>query len=115
MKTTLEIFSNNLRNQLAAQRKTQADLSKFLGVTETSVSRWVNGFAMPRPKMIDSICIFLNCTADQLTADHEKVAVLAPEDVMAEEMKERPLLFQLMFYASRLDDAELEKLIERVK
>ena len=40
---------------------------------------------------------------------------LAPEDVIAEELRENPRLFRLMMYASRLSNDELDELIERVK
>jgi transcriptional regulator with XRE-family HTH domain len=112
MKSALEIFSENLRNQLFAKRKTQAQLSKHLDVTGATVSRWVNGISMPRPDMLDRICTFLMCSAEDLMADHTKVIELAPEDVLAEEMNERPRLFRLMFIASKMSDENLDALIQ---
>lgn len=113
--TMNEIFSTNLRNLLYARNKSQVELAKALGVSETSVSFWVNGTTVPRHKTIDKICQFLRCTRDDLLVDHTQIAEVAPEDVMADELRERPKLFKLMLYASRLSDAELDDLIARAK
>jgi len=111
MKTSTEIFAENLRDLLLTKNKTQADLGRFLSVTDATVSRWANGESMPRSAMLDRICVFLHCTPEDLLADYTKVAVLAPEDVIAEEINNNPRLFRLMFYASKLSDDQLDKII----
>ena len=113
--TINEIFSRNLRNMLYAKNRSQVELAKAINVTETSVSFWVNGTVVPRHKTIDAICQYLNCTRDDLLTDHTQVAELAPEDVMAEELRDNPKLFRLMFYASKLSEQELDDLIVRAK
>ena len=113
MKTMYEIFSRNLRNMLYAKNKTQAQLAKAVKVTETSVSHWVNGEVVPRPKKVDEICKYLNCTREDLTIDHEQTVEQAPEDVMAEQLRENPKLFKLMIYAIRLSDDGLDALIKK--
>ena len=116
MKRTMnEIFSENLRNQLYLKRWSQADLARRMNTSEASVSKWCLGSAVPRPKKIDQICMLLGCTVEDLTTDHTKVAVIAPEDVIADELRERPILFTLMYYASKLSDEEIDKLIAKVK
>ena len=112
-KTMNEIFAGNLRNQLYLKRLTQADLAKKMNVTEASVSKWVLGQSVPRPKKIDEICLLLGCTIDDLTVDHTKTVELAPEDVIAEEIHKRPRLFKLMLFASKLSDSERDELIAR--
>ena len=114
MKSTLEIFSENLRNQLFAKRKTQAQVAKHLNVTEATVSRWVNGVAMPRTDMLDRLCTFLMCSADTLMTDHSKPVTLLPEDVIAEELHNNPKLMRLMFFYMKMSDDELDKEIERL-
>lgn len=114
MKTSYEIFSRNLRNQLDAKRKTQSDLARHLGVSAVAVSRWVRGESMPRPNMLDRICIFLNCTPEDLMTDHSQVAVMLPQDIIAEEIENNPRLMRLMFYFMKMSDAELDKEIERI-
>ncbi len=114
-KTVKEIFSTNLRNRLYEKNKTQAQLAKYVGVSQTSVSHWINGEILPRPKMIDKICDFLICTSDDLMTDHSKSVELAPVDIIAEEIQSNPLLMRLMLYAMKLSDEELTALLERIK
>ena len=114
MKTSREIFSYNLRNKLDAKNKKQSELAKFLGVSAVSVSRWVNGDAMPRADMIDGICRFLLCSQEDLMTDHTKVAVMLPQDIIAEEIQNNPRLMRLMFYFMKKSDEELDKEIERL-
>lgn len=102
-----EIFGRNLRNKLDAKNRSQNDLARFLKVTPTAVSRWVNGEAMPRANMLDRICNYLGTTADDLLTDHTKVAILLPEDVIAEEIHNNPRLFQLFMVAVRATDEDL--------
>lgn len=109
------IFSENLRNKLIAKNKTQAQLAKAVGVSQTTVSFWVNGEKMPRSNMIDKICQYLVCSSDELLTDQNKPVELLPEDIIAEEIRNNPRLFRLMFYAANLSDAELDELIARVK
>ena len=59
-KPMTEIFSGNLRTALYMAGKTQAELAKAIGVTDVSVSKWMNGVTVPRPKMVDKICQCLN-------------------------------------------------------
>ena len=113
MKTMNEIFSHNLRNMLYAKNRTQVELAKAVNVSETSVSHWVNGDVVPRPKKVDEICAYLKCAREELTSEREQVAELAPEDVMAEELRENPKLFRLMIYAMRLSEESLDELIKR--
>lgn len=110
-----EIFAENLRDQLYLKRMSQAELAKKLHVTEASVSKWVQGVTTPRAKKMDEICHVLGCNIDDLTVDHSRTVELAPEDVMAEELRTNPRLFKLLFYASKLSDDELDDLIERAR
>lgn len=114
-KTTAELFGENLRNQLLIKRKTQADISRHLKVTEASVSRWVNGLSVPRANMIDKLCLFLGCSVEDLTTDHSKPVEYAPEDIIAEQLRDNPRLMRLMMYAMKLSNEELDKLIEGIK
>ena len=111
MKTSTEIFAENLRDLLISKNKTQADLKRDLKVTDATVSRWANGIAMPRSAMLDRICLYLHCTPEDLLTDRNKVVEIAPEDVIAEEIHNNSRLFRLMFYASKLSDEQLDKII----
>lgn len=115
MKTTAELFGENLRNQLILKNKSQADISRHLKVTEASVSRWVNGLSVPRSNMIDKLCAFLHCSVEDLTTDHSKPVEYAPQDIIAEQINENPRLMRLMMYAMQMSDEELDRLIEEIK
>lgn len=107
-----EIFGTNLRNALYKRNKSQSDLARYLKVTPTTVSRWTNGEAMPRASMIDRICVYLGCTAEDLMTDHTKGATLMPEDVIADAIVERPLLMQLFLMADKADDDAIRKCLQ---
>lgn len=109
-----ELFAYNLRNILYDKGKTQAELAKGCKTSQTSVSQWVNGVVMPRPWMIDRICDYLGCTYEELTTDNTRPVEYAPEDILAEEIRDNPRLMRLMFYFMKLSDAELDKEIERI-
>ena len=104
-----EIFSENLRNALYMKGCTQAELSKAVKVSETSVSNWVNGSVVPRPKMVDAICAYLRCKREDLMVDHSKTVLFAPEEILAEEMRNRPELYGVfnMLLQMTSDDIEL--------
>lgn len=109
---TKEIFGRNLRNKLDEKHRSQNDLARYLKVTPTAVSRWVTAEALPRSNMIDRICVYLNCTAEDLMTDHTKTAILLPEDVIAEEIHNNPRLFQLFMVAIRATDEDLVHCLE---
>jgi len=111
---TTEIFGRNLRNKLDAQRRTQADLARYLKTTRATVSRWVGGECLPRPQTIDKICSYLNCTTEDLMSDHSKPVAMLPQDIIAEEIESNPKLMRLMFYFMKMPDEELDKEIERL-
>ena len=115
MKTTAQIFSENLRRILEEKNKTQRTLAKLTGTTEATVSRWVNGEVVPRHAKIDSICEVLMCSPEDLMLDKDKTETLLPEDVVAEELRERPLLFRLMIVAMRADDEAIKNAILQLK
>ena len=110
--TSTEIFAHNLKNKLYARNKTQSDLARFLNVTHTTVSRWANAEAMPRANMIDRICKYLACDPEELLTDHTKPATLAPSDIIADAILERPLLMQLFLMADKADDEAIYKCLK---
>ena len=65
--------------------------------------------------MVDKIAVFLVCSSDELMTDNTKEVELAPEDIIAEEIRDNPRLFKLMIYASKLSNEEIDELIARAK
>lgn len=114
-KSMNEIFSHNLRNALYMAGKTQVELAKALNVTETSVSYWINGNSVPRPKKIEEICRYLRCRKEDLLIDHSRTVTFAPVDILAEEMTDRPELYSLFNAILKMNSQDIELLSEIVK
>lgn len=112
---SIDVFSENLRNKLEEKRKSQKDLAKALGVTEATVSRWVNGEMYPRHAMVDRIATYLMCTPDDLTASKVRTVTLMPEDVIAEELHNNAKLFKLFLVASKATDEQIDACIALLK
>lgn len=60
------IFKENLNYYLDLRDKTQLELSKYIGVSNTAVNNWVNGYTTPRMDKVDKICEFLGVTRSDL-------------------------------------------------
>ena len=110
-----EVFSQNLRNYLYLAGKTQSELAKAVNVSEVSVSKWINGVVIPRPAKVDEICRFLRCRREDLVLDHDKQVLLAPEDILAEEMKNRPDLYSTFNALLRMDAEDLKLVTSIIK
>lgn len=115
MKPLSEIFSINLRNCLYMAGMTQAELARKMKVTETAVSHWMNGTTVPRLKKIDEICSILRCSKDDLLIDHEKTVMLAPTDILADEMEQRPELYTLFNLILKMSSADVALMTDIAK
>ena len=115
MRTSVEIFSSNLRRMLEENRKTQRDLARYLKVTEATVSRWVNAESMPRHAMLDKVAAFFICSPDELTTDRQRTVTLLPQDVIADELHQNPKLFQLFIVAMKATDEQIDACIKLLK
>lgn len=114
-KSMNEVFSTNLRNALYMAGKTQAELAKAVGVTEVSVSKWINGAAVPRPNKVDDICRALRCSREDLMLDHNRQVMLAPQDVLADEMRLRVDLYGIFNALMRMNDSDLKLISDLIK
>ena len=70
------IFKENLNYYLDLRDKTQLELSKYIGVSNTAVNNWVNGYTTPRMDKVDKICEFLGVTRSDL---FEKRSLQSPK------------------------------------
>ena len=59
-------FANNLLLELTAKNMTQKQLCDATGITESAMSRYVNGSREPRVASLRKICIALSVSADEL-------------------------------------------------
>lgn len=81
-----KLFSRKLTMYLASAGKTQADLSKYIGVSSATVSDWCNAHKMPRTDKIQSICNWLGIEIADLLTD-AAVRDLSPSDDYSEQEK----------------------------
>ena len=65
-----KVFGQNLRKRLSDKDMNQRDLAEVVGISPVNIHRWVNGLALPQPRMLAIICNVLECTPDYLMKDH---------------------------------------------
>lgn len=71
-KETQRIFSNNLKYYLKLNNKTQLDLAKAIGVSNTTINNYVKGYNAPRMDKVDKICKYLGVSRGDLIEDKSK-------------------------------------------
>lgn len=54
-----KIISKNLKRICYERQKTQADISRDLNISKTTVSGWFTGVRVPRMRTIDALCSYL--------------------------------------------------------
>lgn len=62
----LDIFGNNLARIMYESKLTQKDLSEMTGLSEPTISKYVNKLQMPSVKALLSLSYALGCTVDDL-------------------------------------------------
>ena len=67
-----KVFTRNLRRLLYERDKSAADLSRALGIPQSTVSNWMNGNSVPRAKNMDDICEFLGVSRTELLDEYPK-------------------------------------------
>lgn len=68
-----DIFSKNLKNLLESKNKTQLELAKYIGVSNTTINNYVKGYNMPRMDKIDKICEFFNVDRSDLISPKKDI------------------------------------------
>ena len=59
-------FANNLQGELEYSYTSQKELSEMTGITESAISRYVNGERMPSLKNVIKIARALECSVGDL-------------------------------------------------
>ena len=67
-----EIFKKQIRHYMERANKTQADLVRDLGYTQSRVSSWCTGVRVPRVNEVDKIAAYLGCSRSELMGWEEK-------------------------------------------
>lgn len=65
-KELYDIVAGNIMKLLNWSNRSQADLAKYMNVSQTAVSNWCNGIKMPRMDKIDKICEFFGVNRTEL-------------------------------------------------
>ncbi|WP_276882314.1 helix-turn-helix domain-containing protein [Anaerococcus tetradius] len=71
-KNTKDIFKKNLNKLLADYGKTQIELAKYIGVSNTTVNNYVKGYNTPRMDKIDKIAEFFNVDRSSLISNEQE-------------------------------------------
>ena len=72
-----EIFAENLKELLIRKGMSANQLGKKIGVSATSMSKYMHAVAMPRNDKIDAICRVLNCQRSDLLSDKTQIPNLS--------------------------------------
>lgn len=67
-----KVIAKNLRRIMLKANKSQADLSRELGIGKTTISAWMNGVNVPRMDKIDLLCEYFGCTRSDLMEPHDE-------------------------------------------
>lgn len=93
-KDYMKAFAKNLKRLLEEKGKTQAELSRDLGLSKTTVSSWFNGYRMPRMDKIELLCNYFNVSKSELlevnpdtTLYYLKLEKKKPEEIDSKEYK----------------------------
>lgn len=62
----IDIFGDNLRDMLIDAKMTQAELADDTGLTEATISRYINKQRMPTVRALINIAYSLNVSLDEL-------------------------------------------------
>lgn len=69
MKDNRDVFARNLSKFIKLKNKTQTDLVNDLGVSQSTVSDWINGKKYPRIDRLQQIADYLDVFKSELTED----------------------------------------------
>lgn len=66
-------FGENLKYELDDAWMTQKELSEETGISEATISKYINGSVMPTFKNVLNIAYALNCSIYDLVTEGEKI------------------------------------------
>lgn len=66
------IFKDNLRNQMRIRNVRSVEVCQALGVNKGTFSCWYTGRSLPSPTMLEQLCKYFDCTAEELLTSREE-------------------------------------------
>ena len=83
-----KVIAKNLRRLAFLHDKSQMDISRELGINQSTLSCWMNGTRTPKMSKIDMFCNYFNCSRDAIMEPHgdnvtygERIKPLSEEDM----------------------------------
>lgn len=70
-----QIIGKNLKRLAYESGKTQADISRDLKISKTTLSSWMSGYRVPRMSKIDLLCHYFNCTREDIMEPQAAISV----------------------------------------
>lgn len=70
----IDVFKNNLVTTMEEKGYSQKDLSYETGLSEMTISRYVNGQSMPKLSALFNIAMVLDCELEELVGYVDMVA-----------------------------------------
>lgn len=68
-----KIIAKNLKRIAYEHNKTQADISRELNITQSTVSSWMIGTRIPRMDKIDMLCNYFNCSRAEIMEENPTI------------------------------------------
>jgi transcriptional regulator with XRE-family HTH domain len=62
----IEKISENIRKEILLSGKTKTQIAEALGVSKPTVSQYISGRAQPSLATLAKLCIFLDCSSDDI-------------------------------------------------
>ena len=112
-----EIFAQKLSKLLTDSDMTQADLANLLGVSESTVGKWILKKAFPRMSIIEKLSVIFNRPKAYFYDGHEErqTYYLNPETAqLAQEIHDNPDLRILMDASRKLSPDDIKFVVDLV-
>lgn len=77
-----KIISKNLKRIAYEKGKSQADMSRDLGIPKTTISSWMNGARVPKMPAIDMLCEYFGVKRSDIMEPYDRSEVYAPEGMI---------------------------------
>lgn len=119
-KAIMELFSSRLQLLLEKNKITQAELSNILGLSPSTVNKWVAKKAVPRMGVIEKLSAYFGVPKSYFLEDDANVSqqryYLDPETAeLAQGLKDNPQYKVLFDSTKDLDPESVRKIIEFIK
>jgi transcriptional regulator with XRE-family HTH domain len=75
------IFADNLKRYMERDDKTQTEIAKLTGVSQSTASDWINGRKYPRMDKVEVLASYFNIRKSDLVEDCGELAGLSLDEI----------------------------------